>query len=90
MVFLELFKSNQICYYDDSIDFYLRDKNEVILCKPFADERTLFKKLEEIEEFIFTHTIKKITAVTMNKESYISHPFSKVEMIPFDIWAIGD
>jgi len=90
MVFLELFKSNQICYYDDSIDFYLRDKNEVILCKPFADERTLFKKLEEIEEFIFTHTIKKITAVTMNKESYISHPFSKVEMIPFDIWALGD
>ena len=90
MVFLELFKSNQKCFYDDKIDFYLPQKNEIILCKPFADERTLFKKLEEIEEFIFTHTIKKITAITMNKESTISHPFSKVEMIPFDIWALGD
>ncbi|MEO1953601.1 MAG: ATP-binding protein [Campylobacterales bacterium] len=90
MVFLELFKKNQKCFYADKIDFYLPNKDEIILCKPFADERTLFKKLEEIEEFIFTHTIKKVTAVTMNKESTISHPFSKVEMLPFDIWALGD
>jgi len=90
MVFLELFKKNQQCFYDDKVDFYLPQKNEIILCKPFADERTLFKKLEELEEFIFTHTIKKVTAITMNKESTISHPFSKVEMIPFDIWALVD
>jgi len=90
MVFLELFKNNQKCYYSDNIDFYLPQKNEIILCKPFADERTFFKKLEEIEEFIFTHTIKKITAITMNKEITISHPFSKVEMLPFNIWALGE
>jgi len=90
MVFLELFKKKQKCFYADKIDFYLPKKDEIILCKPFADERTLFKKLEEIEEFIFTHTIKKVTVVTMNKESTISHPFSKVEMLPFDIWALGD
>ena len=90
MVFLELFKSGEKCFYDDKIDFYLPQKDEIILCKPFADERTLFKKLEELEEFIFTHTIKKVTAITMNKESTISHPFSKVEMIPFDIWALLD
>lgn len=90
MVFLELFKNNQKCFYADKIDFYLPDNNEIILCKPFTDERSLFKKLEEIEEFIFTHTIKKVTAITMNKEANISHPFSKVEMLPFDIWALGD
>ncbi len=90
MVYLELLKSDVECYYDDGVDFYLPNTDEIILCKPFTDERSLFKKLESLEAFIFTHSVKKITAVTMNKEGTISHPFSKVEMLPFDIWAIGD
>lgn len=90
MVFLELYKKGYECFYDDGIDFYIPTNNEIILCKPFADERTLFKKLEEIEAFIFTHNIKKVTAVTMNKEGKVSHPLSKVEMLPFDIWAISE
>ena len=90
MVFLELIKSNTLCFYDDDIDFYLPKSEEIILCKPFADERMLFKKLESIEAFLFTHSIKKITAITMSKESTISHPLASVEMIPFDIWALGD
>lgn len=90
MVFLELIKSGVECYYDEEVDFYLPDSNEIILCRPFADERQLFKKLESIEAFIFTHSIVKVTTITMNKEGSISHPLSKVEMIPFDIWALGD
>ncbi|MEA2098596.1 MAG: ATP-binding protein [Campylobacterota bacterium] len=90
MIFLELLKSNIECYYDDGIDFYLQDKEEVLLCMPFADERTLFKKLEQIEAFIFGYQVKKITAITMNNEGKLTHPLSEVEMIPFDIWAIGD
>ncbi len=90
MVYLELLKSNQKCFYDDGIDFYLPEEEEVILCMPFADERALFKKMEQIEAFIFSYQIKKVTAVTMNREGTVSHPLSKVEMLPFDIWAIGD
>jgi hypothetical protein len=90
MIFLELLKSGVICFYDDEIDFYLPESHEIILCKPFVDERRLFKKLESIEAFIFTHSIKKVTAITMNKEGSVSHPLSKVEIVPFDIWAIGD
>jgi len=90
MIYLELLKSNQECYYDDGIDFYLPNKEEVILCMPFTDERALFKKMEQIEAFIFSYQIKKITAVTMNREGSVAHPLSKVEMLPFDIWAIGD
>jgi hypothetical protein len=90
MVFLELLKSSTECFYDDGIDFYIPTRDEVILCKPFADERSLFKKIEAIEAFIFSYGIKKVTAITMNTEGGISHPFSKVEMLPFDIWAIGD
>ena len=90
MVYLELLKSKTECYYDEQIEFYLPRKGEVILCMPFSDERALFKKIEQIEAFIFTHNIQKITAVTMNTEGSISHPLSKVEMLPFDIWALGD
>ncbi|MEA1983546.1 MAG: ATP-binding protein [Campylobacterota bacterium] len=90
MIYLELLKSNVECYYDDEIDFYLPSCDEIILCKPFADERSLFKKLESIEAFIFTHSIKKVTTITMNKEGSISHPLSQVDIIPFDIWALGD
>jgi len=90
MVFLELLKANVECYYDDGIEFYLPQHNQIILCMPFADERALFKKMEKIEAFLFTHSIEKVTAITMNKEGGISHPLSKIEMLPFDIWAIGD
>ena len=90
MIYLELLKSGNECYYDDGVDFYLPDDGEIILGMPFADERALFKKLEQIEAFIFSYQIKKITAVTMNREGGISHPISKVEMVPFDIWALGD
>ncbi len=90
MVFLELLKSGIESYYDDGIDFYIPSRDEIILCKPFADERTLFKKMEAIEAFIFSYSIKKVTAITMNREGSVSHPFSKVEMLPFDIWALGD
>lgn len=90
MVFLELLKSGVESYYDEGVEFYLPASNEIILCKPFVEERQLFKLIESLEAFIFTHSIKKITAITMNKEGTVSHPFSKVEMLPFDIWALGD
>jgi predicted AAA+ superfamily ATPase len=90
MVFLELLKSHTQCFYADKIDFYIPTKNEIILCKPFADERRLFKKLESIEAFLVTHAIETVTVITMNKEGSITHPLSKVDIIPFDIWALGD
>ena len=82
--------STQDSPYEEEIDFYLPRSHEIILCKPFVDERRLFKKLESIEAFIFTHSIKKVTDITMNKEGNISHPLSQVDIIPFDIWALGD
>jgi len=90
MLFLELLKHKHEIFYDDDIDFYLPNDSEIILSMPFADERSLFKKVEAIEAFIFTYGITQITAITMNNEATISHPFSRIEMIPFDIWALGD
>ncbi len=90
MIYLELLKSGRTCYYEESADFFVPHDSEVILGMPFADERALFKKLENMEAFIMTYQVKKVTAVTMSSEGKISHPFSNVEMLPFDIWALGD
>ncbi len=90
MIFLELFKSNVEVFYEEGVEFYLPHNNSIVLCMPFSDERTLFKKLEQLEAFIFSYQITTITAVTMSKEATISHPLSKVTMVPFDIWALGD
>ncbi len=90
MIYLELLKSGKEAFYDENIDFYIPSSDEVILGMPFADERILFKKMEAIEAFLFTYQIKRVTAITMSTEGRMSHPLSRVEMIPFDIWAIGD
>ena len=90
LIFLELQKKSKESYYLENVDFYLPQNNEIILCKPFADERSVFKKVESLEAHLFAYNIKKITAVTMSKEAIISHPFSSIEMIPFDIWALGE
>jgi len=90
MIYLELLKSDIECYYDEGIDFYLPNTNEIVLGMAFTDERSLFKKMEQIEAFLFTHGIEKVTAVTMNREGSVSHPLCSVEMLPFDIWALGD
>lgn len=90
MLFLELLKHQHEIFYAEDIDFYLPNDSEIILSMPFADERTLFKKVESIEAFIVTYGITQVTAITMNNEATISHPFSRIEMIPFDIWALGD
>ena len=90
MIYLELLKSNRLCFYHDDIEFYIPKADEIILAMPFGDERAVFKRLERIEAFIFSYQVRRITAITMNNEGKVSHPFSKVEIVPFDIWALRD
>ncbi|MDD2357056.1 MAG: ATP-binding protein [Thiovulaceae bacterium] len=90
IVFLEILKNDTEFFYEEGIEFYIPKNSEIILCMPFAEERMLFKKLESIEAFIFSNQIQKITCVTMSKEGEISHPISKVEILPFSQWALGD
>ncbi len=90
MVFLELYRREEEVFYVEGVDFFVPQAHEIIFAKPFADERVLFKKLESLESFLVSNNILKVTAVTMSKEVELSHPFSKVEMVPFDIWALGE
>jgi hypothetical protein len=67
--------------------FYLPSKNEIVLSKPFPDERRLLHFLVDIEAFIIQNGIKQITVITTEKTATITHPFSDVRLIPFDVWS---
>lgn len=90
LVFSELDKHRVECYYDEGIDFYLPQRGVIILASPFANEHALFKKVEALEGFIVSNRVREVIAVTMNLESTLSHPISRIEMIPFERWALGD
>jgi len=90
LVLLELIKKAKDVYYEEGISFYIPEENRAIICMPFADERTLFKKIEAIEAFIFTYQIETIEAVTMSSETVLSHPVASIEMIEFSRWALMD
>jgi len=90
LVFSELDKHRVECYYDEGIDFYLPERGVIILASPFANEHALFKKVEALEGFIVSNRVREVIAVTMNLESTLSHPISRIEMIPFERWALGD
>ncbi|HBM35921.1 MULTISPECIES: ATP-binding protein [unclassified Sulfuricurvum] len=90
LVFSELDKHHIECYYDEGIDFYLPQRGQIIIASPFANEHALFKKVEALEGFIVSNRVREVIAVTMNLESTLSHPISRIEMIPFERWALGD
>jgi hypothetical protein len=90
LIFLELIKHEIECYYDEGIDFYLPQRNQIILASAFANEHALFKKVEALEGFIIMYQVKEIVVVTMNLESTLSHPIARIELIPFSQWALGE
>lgn len=90
LIFSELDKHNIECYYDEGIDFYLPERRQIIIASPFANEHALFKKVEALEGFIVSNRVSDVIVVTMNLESTLSHPVSRIEMIPFERWALGD
>ena len=89
LIFLELVKHQQECYYEEKIDFYLPQSHQILLSLPFANEHALFKHVEVIEGFIVRHGVESVLAITMNTESTIAHPIAQVEMIPFAQWALA-
>lgn len=90
LVFSELDKHHIECYYDEGIDFFLPQRGQIIIASPFANEHALFKKVEALEAFIVSNRVQEVIVVTMNLESTLSHPISRIEMIPFERWALGD
>lgn len=90
LIFSELDKHGIECYYDEGIDFYLPQRRQIIIASAFANEHALFKKVESLESFIVSNRVREVIAVTMGLEATLSHPVSRIEMIPFERWALGD
>jgi hypothetical protein len=81
MVFLEL---DEEVYYLDNVNFYLPEKDKIILVYPFIDEEKLVQKLKKLPKKI---KFDKIEVVTISNEYELSYKNIKVEVKPFWIWA---
>ena len=81
MVFLEL---NEEVYYLDNVNFYLPEKNKIILVYPFIEEENLIERLKKLPKKIF---FDKIEVVTISNEYEIEYKNKKVEVKPFWMWA---
>ncbi len=89
IAFLELYKKNIELYYIDGFDFYIPSASNAIIVSAFADEREIYKKIQSLESSIFSYGITSITIVTMNSESFLSHPMAKIELISLQRWALS-
>jgi len=81
MIFLEL---DEEIYYLDNVNFYLPEKNKIILVYPFIDEEKLFEKLKNLPKKI---KYDKIEVITISNEYELIYKDIKVEVKPFWIWA---
>lgn len=89
-VLMELIKHHTTIYYEEAVDFYLEAAHRVVLCMPFAGPEALFGRIERIEAFVVTHQVYAVDVVTMSIEAQLEHPLTRVQMIPFSRWALGE
>ena len=81
MVFLEL---KEEVYYLENINFYLPEKNKIILVYPFITEEQLKEKLKKLPKNLAFDIIE---VVTISNEFEIIFKSKKVEIKPFWMWA---
>ena len=81
MVFLEL---DEEVYYLENINFYLPEKNKIILIYSFISEVQLIEKLKKLPKNIDFDIIE---VITISNEFEIEFKNIKVEVKPFWIWA---
>ncbi len=84
MVFLEL---DEEIYYLDNVNFYLPEKNKIILVYPFISEESLNDKLKKLPKNI---PFDKIDVVTVSNDFEIKYKNKIVEVQPFWMWALGE
>jgi len=82
MVFLEL---DDEVYYLENINFYLPEKQKIILVFPFITELQLNEKLKKIPRNL---DYEYIEVVTISNEFEMEYKNKKIEVKPFWMWAL--
>ena len=81
IIFLEL---KGTVYYQNSLNFYLPQKNLGILVMPFANEEILKEKLKKVKN------VNKVEVITISNEFEYNHKNFEVEVIPFWRWKFAE
>ncbi len=89
MVFLQLEVNYKKIYYLDTIDFYIKDENYLVLAVPFFNpllKTSISKKLQKV---IHELQIKKIDIVTVGYNEKFKLFNIDIEISPFFEWAVS-
>ncbi len=90
MIFLELLKKKHKIFYLDKIDFYIPNKNKLMLAIPFFNALQIAKVSAILLPYIKQLNIKKILIITIGIEQTFYCDNKEVRAIPFYEWALGE
>ncbi len=88
IIFLELLKSGEKCYYTDLIEFYIPSSDLAILPMLFSPLAMIEGKLNRIKKDLLTHKIKRVEVITLEVSLKIDLDGIECEVLPFWEWAL--
>jgi len=88
MVFLELEKRYATPFYLDNIDFYIPQKNHIILAIPFFNDLISSSIISKVIPLVEEYNIQYISIVTVNSEKSIFIGEIEAQISPFYHWVL--
>jgi len=88
MVFLEIEKRYAAISYLDNIDFYIAEKDHIILSIPFFNDLISSSIISKVIPIVEEYDIKYISIVTVNSEKSIFIGEIEAQILPFYSWVL--
>lgn len=89
MVFLELYKRYKEIYYLDNIDFYIQNKDLVILTIPFFNTIIIGNITKKVLKVVDEYNIKEIKILTISNQEEFYMDDIKCEVMTFSNWILS-
>lgn len=89
VVFCELLKARDEIFYDKSFDFYLKNAHTALVLSPTLDIDLIKIKAKKLASKALELGILHIIFITLSTEARFYERGVRVEILPFDTWALG-
>lgn len=88
-IFCELLKLKEEIFYHKFFDFYLKKQQKAIIASAFWDKALLVLKAKKILSKALENEILHLIFITLGDEEIFYEKGVKVELVPFDKWALS-
>ncbi len=88
-IFCELLKFEEEIFYNKFFDFYLKKQQKAFIASAFWDKTLLILKAKKILAKALENDIFHLVFITLEDEEILYEKGVKIELIPFDKWALS-